>query len=457
MQPRDGNDILRENGADDARNAFDGNLTAYIPEHEEPEYRDVPEREDPLSFSKAMASKIKLVAYTPVDPKTLPPRQWLYGSHLIRGFVSGRVAAGGVGKTSLSIAETLAMVTGKSLLGIPVKDPLRVYLWNGEDPLEELIRRFEAARQFYRITPEDIGGRFFPASGRDTEIKTAVAVRGGSGVEILEPVVSALVQEFRDNKIDVAIFDPFVSSHSVNENDNGQIDAVVKQWGKVASAANSENGGCGIDLIHHIRKGHGGQERSIDDARGASSLMAAMRSVDLLVRMTDGEAAKMLIPIEDAWRFSRIADGKANMAPPASKAVWFRMESVHLGNGDDGGPGDNVGVTTLFRKPPIFDGIGKDKIVRLMTALRGATPESWRHNQQANEWVGHLVGEHLEIDVGESGQKDLHDGEKANRKRVAAMVNAWLDSGAMRLRDEKDKKGTLRKCVVLGNWFQALK
>jgi hypothetical protein len=42
-----------------------------------------------------------------VDPSTIPRREWLYGSHYIRRFVSVTVAPGGAGKSSLAIAEAL--------------------------------------------------------------------------------------------------------------------------------------------------------------------------------------------------------------------------------------------------------------------------------------------------------------------------------------------------------------
>lgn len=51
------------------------------------------------------------------DPSTIPPRPWLYGQHLIRKQVSVTVAPGGVGKSSLTICEALAMVSGRELLG----------------------------------------------------------------------------------------------------------------------------------------------------------------------------------------------------------------------------------------------------------------------------------------------------------------------------------------------------
>ena len=75
----------------------------------------------------------------------IPPREWLYGRHYIRHFVSTTIAPGGVGKSALAITEALAMATGRPLLGVQPLKRLRVAYWNGEDPLEETERRVVAA------------------------------------------------------------------------------------------------------------------------------------------------------------------------------------------------------------------------------------------------------------------------------------------------------------------------
>src|SRR2546430_3137270 len=50
-----------------------------------------------------------------IDPSKIPQREWLYRPHYIRQFVSLTVSTGGVGKSSLLIAETLVMVSAKEI------------------------------------------------------------------------------------------------------------------------------------------------------------------------------------------------------------------------------------------------------------------------------------------------------------------------------------------------------
>ena len=102
--------------------------------------------------------------------ETIARREWLYGNLLIRKFLAATVAPGGVGKSALVTAETLAQISGKALLGVTVPQALRVWLWNLEDPQEETMRRIQAAALHYRLSSDDIGDRLFVDSGRDQRL-----------------------------------------------------------------------------------------------------------------------------------------------------------------------------------------------------------------------------------------------------------------------------------------------
>jgi len=147
------------------------------------------------------------------DPAEIPPRQWLFGKHLIRGFVSATVAPGGLGKSSVSQVEALAMVTGRALMGDAPPKPLRVWCWNGEDPQHELQRRIAAACVHYQITPDQITDRLMTDSGRDVPITIAQA--NGQGVQVATPIRDALITAIQSNDIDVLVIDPFATSHAV--------------------------------------------------------------------------------------------------------------------------------------------------------------------------------------------------------------------------------------------------
>src|SRR5262249_18467868 len=156
--------------------------------------------------------------YVRKDPRKLPRREWLFGTHYIRKYVSVTVSPGGLGKTSNSIAEALAMVSGKPLLSLDgggLSRPLRVALYNGEDPRDEMERRIEAACLRYKLADDDTAGLYLDV-GREQDLIVVREERGG--IKINAPIVEAVVEHIMANDIDVMIIDPFVSTHSVNEN-----------------------------------------------------------------------------------------------------------------------------------------------------------------------------------------------------------------------------------------------
>ena len=125
-----------------------------------------PEQEPPR-VQQAKTPKIAATPFVWIDPASIPKREFLYGRHYIRGSMSTTIAPGGVGKTSLSVVEALAMASGKPLLGVQPEQRLSVWLCNLEEPLDELQRRVMATALRYGLTPEDFDGRLFVRLGPD--------------------------------------------------------------------------------------------------------------------------------------------------------------------------------------------------------------------------------------------------------------------------------------------------
>jgi RecA-family ATPase len=92
------------------------------------------------------------------------------------------VAPGGRGKSLLSHVESLAMITGRPLLGESPLRRLRVLMMNYEDHQDELGRRFEAARKHYGVSKEDVRGRII-IEGVKADVM-CFAKEDGDGVQI---------------------------------------------------------------------------------------------------------------------------------------------------------------------------------------------------------------------------------------------------------------------------------
>jgi RecA-family ATPase len=147
--------------------------------------------------------KLRLTPFEWKDPANLPQRQFLYGRHIIRKYLSALVAPGGVGKTSLIVADAVAMASGRNLIGADPSRRLRVWLWNGEDPRDELERRIAATCLHYGLTKEDIGDRLFLDSGREMEI--VLATQGTRAAEVAKSVEDGLIKAMRAARVDILI------------------------------------------------------------------------------------------------------------------------------------------------------------------------------------------------------------------------------------------------------------
>lgn len=386
------------------------------------------------------SDSVKAIALRPTpyafpDPSRIPRRQWLYGDHYIRGFVSATVAPGGVGKSSLTIVEALAMASGKALLGVEPKGRFRVWLWNGEDPRDELERRIAAAIMHYGLTPEDIGDRLLVDTGVEQEIVLAREAHGDA--RIIEPMSAAIMSAVCSLGVDAMIVDPFVSTHKVSENDNGAIDLVVKRWAKIADRCQ-----IAVELVHHVRKTNG-TEVTVEDARGASAMVNAARATRALTRMTEAEGRKL--GVLDYWRYFRFGGvTKSNLAPaaasPATAAGWFTLQSEALGNGEGSGvdailSGDKVGVVTRAKVQEMAEPEDAGNKAEALKLIAGG---DWRADVRAGDaWVGHAVARAFGLDASDA----------SDRMRINGLLRQWRQDRCIHDEARADKSRHMRQFV----------
>jgi hypothetical protein len=373
-----------------------------------------------------MAAPARPIVATPFvlrDPASIPPRAWLYGRHYIRGYVSATVGQGGLGKSCLALAEALAMATGRDLLGVPVM-PRRVWLWNGEDPSDEIERRVAAVCQHYGISDQDLGGRLFVDSGTTAPIK--LARMGRDGIALSEDAIREIVGTIKDNNIDVFIIDPLIACHHVPENDNGAIDAVARVLARIANAAKAS-----VEIVHHVRKPTQGQsEMTVDDARGGSALVNAARSVRVLNRLSAVEAGKAGLGVGDRRRYFRADTGKANLAPPEA-AAWFQLVPIALPNGD------SVAAVAAWKLPGAMDAVTTDHMHRVRTIVREG---SYRKDSRSPEWVGLAIADELGLDP------------EADLAKLKEILKCWFKSGVLATETRQDQSRKNRTFVIPGNW-----
>lgn len=382
---------------------------------------------EPVPDQAVTAVPLSATPFVWRDPITIPPRPWLYGRHMIRKQVSVTVAPGGVGKSSLTLVEALCLCTARELLGEWVeRGGLRAWVYNLEDPRDEMDRRVIAAMMHHHVHRDEVEGRLFLDTGRERPLCTAVDV-GGQTI-IVKPEMDALEAAIKERGIDVMIVDPFVSSHRVSENASGAIDLVAKEWARLADRCN-----CAIELVHHTRK-TGGQEATTEDGRGSSALLGAARSGRVLNKMSEEMREQAGLKDEPGTIFGIDRD-KANLAPAGARK-WIKMVSIQLGQGDD------VGVPEAWSWPDALDGFTSKDLLAVQNQIdkRCNAGNPPRFSDQTSDWVGHIVAEFMSLDA-------LDD-----KRRIKKMIGDWIKSGALKKGSVLDELRRTRPTIEVGEW-----
>ena len=250
------------------------------------------------------------------DASLPPPREWLLGTTFCRTFLSSLLAAGGVGKTALRYAQFLSLATGRNLTGEHVHLRCRVLVISLEDDENELKRRMLALMKYHRISHDDVKGWLFvSAPGRSAgKLLEADPVTRRTMVGTLAANIEAAIAR---RKPDLVSLDPFVKSHSAEENNNTVIDEVAQILTDLGSKHN-----IGADAPHHVSKG-AADPGNADKGRGASAMVDAARLVKTLTPMSTAEAKAFGIKEEDRRQFIRVDNGKVNLARSGGVAQWL--------------------------------------------------------------------------------------------------------------------------------------
>ena len=299
---------------------------------------------------------------------------------------------------------------------------MNAWVLNLEDPMDELDRRVAALMIRHRIPPEEVAGRLFLHSGRARRV--TMATEGPSG-RIVHPDKPGLIAAARAASIGLITIDPFVKSHGLDENANREMDAAATAWAEVA-----EETGAAVQLVHHVRKPPAGTTAvaDIDAARGAKALTDAARVGLVMSAMSEEEAAALNVPATERWRHVRLDDAKANMAPRAERARWFRLESIALHNATGAYPhGDNVAALAPWSPPSPFAGLGPEQCNDALDRIAAGPAEgvlfaARRGGLGTARWAGRV----------------LMDGFGVAESQAAAVIAAWLKSGLLEEAEYRD-------------------
>lgn len=344
------------------------------------------------------------------------PREWLLGTTFCKGFLSGLVAAGAAGKTSLRIVQYLSLATGRPLSGEHIFRRCRVLLVSLEDDHDELRRRIKAAMIHHDIAAQDIAGWLYLATPRDL-----VLAETRNGEHHIGPMEAALRDTINALGIELVGIDPLVKAHRVEENSNNAMDFVAGRLCQIAMEL-----GCACDTTHHTSKGTqiAGDP---DKARGGSAFVNAARLIYSLTTMTPEEAQSFGIPERERRSLVRIDSAKVNLAPPSSEARWFRLVGIKLGNATDIYPhGDEVQTVETWTPPDAWAGLTSDLLNAILTEIDAGLPNGQRFS--AANMAGHRSAWSIV-------QKHCPDRTEGQCRQV---IRTWVRNGVLTQEDYDD-------------------
>jgi hypothetical protein len=307
----------------------------------------------------------------PMDPEVLsapiPARDRLYGNMILRGFVTVIAGRGGVSKSVVLLAVAVSMAIGRDLIGLAggyEVRPRRVLLINAEDDHDELMRRMQALLQTHKLPGADLALMqqnlvLISAYGKSVQL-----LRYNDGKQIAKTTALERLENTAAG-FDVAIVDPLVAFHGLNENDNGEMERVISVLREVAARKR-----VGIVSAHHANKG-GSSSDPDNAARGASAIINGARVSRFLERMDARTAEQRGIADDDRPRWIGVTDGKANYSLPAGEATWLYLSSVNVPAIDpDSGElvTESVGVPRVAQLP---DPIVEEENVTLAQVVAG--------------------------------------------------------------------------------------
>jgi hypothetical protein len=356
------------------------------------------------------------------DDDSIPPRGWLLGNVFCRRFPSSLIGDGGTGKSALRYAQALSLATGRSLTGEHVFQRCRVLIVSLEDDRDELRRRIRAAKMHYGISHSDTKGwLFLAAPGREAGKLLKADPKGGVVDGGLANKLRATIHK---RHLDIIILDPFVKTHSVEENDNSRMDEVIQILSGLAAEED-----IAVDFPHHTSKGRAAAPGDADRGRGATAVKDGARLVYTLTTMTTDEAKLFKVEEGDRRLFFRIDPGKVNITPPARDAMWFRLVSVPLGNSSERYPhGDNVQTVERWTPPETFAGLTDDVMDRILDEIAAGLSDGNYYTDAPNATARAAWG---------VVQKHTEGKTEAQCREV---IKAWVKSGVLVAFDYQNPK-----------------
>lgn len=245
-----------------------------------------------------------------------PPQAFVVEGLIPEPVAAAIVAPGSTGKSFWLMQLAACVVTGKPFMGQAVERPGSVLMFGAEDSRDEMSRRLHSIAREYefdgcRLDPEALGEGFYPISllGQDNRL----TVHEGRDIVRHEARISRLIRMAKAiPNLRMIIIDPVSRFRSGDENDNEAATRFVEVLEQIR-----EETGVTVLCAHHSRKGSSGED--VDDIRGASAFVDALRFAATLARPKPGKG----LCEDDAKGMVRFSVVKSNYRTDVDEQ-WMR-------------------------------------------------------------------------------------------------------------------------------------
>ncbi|WP_091738905.1 AAA family ATPase [Phenylobacterium immobile] len=289
----------------------------------------------------------------------------------------------------------------------------KAWLFNGEEPRDELSRRYLAACIEMGVGEAEAARRVAYNSGLDERL-TLVRIDARSGEIQRSPDVDLIKRRIVEGGFTLFIVDPLIEIHGVKEDTEGfhAVGAVLRE---IANDCN-----CAVLFLHHTPKAANSDTAAGDmnAMRGGGPIIGVARFIATMFSMTSKDAQDYGIPARERVRYVRFDDAKANMGLMSAEPHWWQKLGVNIDNADKVRPADNIGV---LRYSPLRQ---EDEGSSIQQTMKAASEREIRLDKIAAELVrvcllnGHTTPEKAgALDAVARGLDPVKTGFKVNKTK----------------------------------------
>ena len=210
----------------------------------------------------------------PLDPKTIPRREWLVFRAIPKGETTLLVGPPKAAKSVVALHLAVAVMCGSAVPLFGTNDTApwrfrkgRVLMVHNEDTTNEIKRRLAAIIQKFAVQPPP--GSLMILSGADPDAPRYTVLQRNALAGPLEPTPERayIAETIAAFKPDLVIFDSLASlaAGKVSENANLDMDALMRELQTLAKPA-------AVLTIHHTSKSRADAPGDATAARGAAKL-----------------------------------------------------------------------------------------------------------------------------------------------------------------------------------------